>query len=296
MLRSMTGFGKGEAEAGGISHVVQIKSVNNRFLEIALKLPPALWPYEAEAKAMLQKALSRGKLDLHWKESRPAGAAGAVSANLELAWAYKKALETLAQGLALPVDIRLEQLARYPEVISASDGEGADAAAQAAARWEGFKAALAAALKDMEASRGREGKALETEMRGLLGNASSLADGIEARSAELAPLFADKLKKKLAQLLEKAPDDSRLLQEAAILSERADIREETVRFRAHVAEFTRLLDEGGAVGKRLDFLSQELLREANTMGSKSPDAGLTQKVVLLKGEIEKLKEQIQNLE
>lgn len=290
----MTGFGKGESEAGGIRHVVQLKSVNNRFLELGLKLPPALWPYEAEAKAMVQKALSRGKVELHWKESRQAQAEGAVRPNLELGWAYKRALEKLAEGLALPGEVRLDQVARYPDVIST--GESADADAESAARWEGFKSALAAALEDMQKSREREGEALEAELRALVKESAAVLSAIEAKSLELTPLFAERLKKKLEALLEKAPDESRLAQEAALMAERADIREELVRFRTHLAEFTRLLDEGGQAGKRLDFLSQELLREANTMGSKSPDAELTLRVVSLKSEIEKLKEQIQNIE
>lgn len=291
----MTGYGKGEAESGGWAYSLQLKSVNNRFLEAPIKLPSALWARESEARAMVSKALSRGKLDMNWKETRPEKQAAGLSINMELASAYLRSMEKLAEGLGMKSEIRLEQVARYPDVISAA-GEDADEA-EAETRWKGFGKALALALEDMQKSREREGAALEAELREILKRSKGLAAEIEAKSLELVPLFHERLKKRIAAIAEGlALDDPRLVTEAALLTDKADIREEIVRFATHAAEFERLLSEGGAVGKRLDFLSQELLREANTMGSKSPDAGLTQKVVALKAEIEKLKEQIQNLE
>jgi uncharacterized protein (TIGR00255 family) len=290
----MTGYGRGEAQNQGWTYTLQIKSVNNRFLEAPLKLPSAFWAFESEARALLQKSVGRGKLDLNWKESPPKEAAGRVAVDLELAWEYKRALEKLSEGLALTGEIRLDQLARFPEVIR----QGEEATPELnQSRWQGFKAALELALKDLQLSREREGAALGKELDTLLKQALKFVNEIEKKSSELAPLFSEKLKKRLEQILAGAlKDESRLAQEAAMLVDKADIREEIVRFKAHGEEFSRLLKEGGAVGKKLDFLCQELLREANTMGSKSPDAGLTQAVVALKSEIEKLKEQIQNLE
>lgn len=295
MLKSMTGYGRGEAESGGWHYTLQIKSVNNRFLEAPLKLPHALWLHENEARLMLQKALSRGKLDLHWNERRPESADASVEVNLPLGASYLRALEKLAQGLGLKSEIRLDQIARYPEVLSAA----ADAAEEAvtAARWEAFQKALGLALADLQQSREREGAALGLELKDLLSQAKAQAAQIEAKSLELVPLFLERLKKRVAAVIEGLPlDDPRLVTEAALMADKADIREEIVRFSAHATEFERLLGEGGVAGKRLDFLGQELLREANTMGSKSPDAGLTQLVVGLKALIEKIKEQIQNLE
>lgn len=295
MLRSMTGYGRGEAEQNGWHYSVQVKSVNNRFLEAPLKLPTALWSKESEARAMFQKALSRGKLDMHWKEQRPENSSGGISVNMELASAYMRGLEKLAEGLGIKSDVRLEQIARYPEVI-ASAGDEADEN-EAEKRWEAFKKALELALADLQKSREREGAALGNELKRLIASAAALANQIEAKAAELVPLFKERLEKRISQLAEGiAVDDPRLVTEAALITDRADIREEIVRFAAHVTEFVRLLAEGGVAGKRLDFLSQELLRETNTMGSKSPDASLTQLVVSLKTEIEKIKEQIQNIE
>jgi uncharacterized protein (TIGR00255 family) len=299
MLKSMTGFGKGESKSGGFHYVIQVKSVNNRFLEVPLKFPAALWPFESEARALFQKTLSRGKVDLNWKETRDSGEAAGVHANLELAQAYKAALENLGSALSLSDPIRLDQVARYPEVITAStsDSDSSAGEAEAKTRWEGFRQALELALKDLNASREREGAQLAVELSERLFKALGLLGQIEKKSVQVSALFGERLKKRLEQALESIPkDDPRLIQEAAIASDKADIREETVRFGLHVTEFERVLRAGGAAGKRLDFLSQELLREANTMGSKSPDAALSHLVVSLKSEIEKIKEQIQNLE
>jgi uncharacterized protein (TIGR00255 family) len=295
MLRSMTGYGKGEAQAEDWHYSVQLKSVNNRFLEAPLKLPAVFWSKEAQALALFQKAVSRGKIDLNWKETAPQDSSPGLSVNMELASAYQKALESLASGLALKPEIRLEQIARFPEVIRSSSEESESAMDEK--RWELFRKALEGALLDLQQSREREGAALGLELRSLIAKARALIVQIEAKSLELVPLFHERLKKRIAAIVEGiAFDDPRLVTEAAMLTDKADIREEIVRFGTHVIEFERLLDEGGVVGKRLDFLSQELLREANTMGSKSPDASLTQMVVALKTEIEKVKEQIQNLE
>jgi uncharacterized protein (TIGR00255 family) len=216
---------------------------------------------------------------------------------MELGAAYLKAMEDLAKGLALKAEVRLEQLARFPEVISAARPTG-DAAEEAAKkRWEGLKEALQLALKEMQASRQREGGALGKELLRLAQEARGHSVEIEKASEGSAAGFAEKIKKRVEALLGSAVhDESRLIQEAALLAERSDIREEIVRLRSHLDELERLLKQGGQAGKQLDFLSQELLREANTMGSKSPDAGLTRKVVELKSVIEKMKEQIQNLE
>lgn len=294
-LRSMTGFGRGEAQANGFKVSVQLKTVNNRFVEGGVKLPSALWAFEAEARALLAKAVTRGKVDAQFHEERLDQAGPEVKADLNLGHGYRKALEDLAQGLGLNSDVRLEQIARFPGVISGAEETSSDPEA-AAKRFEAHRQALQAALAQLTASREREGAALESELRRLLALGLEKVARIEARANELAPLFIDKVKKRMQAVLEKLPDEGRLIQEAALQADKADIREEIVRFRAHVDEFTRLLNEGGVAGKRLDFLSQELLREANTMGSKSPDASLSHEVVALKTEVEKIKEQIQNIE
>lgn len=295
----MTGFGKGEAADARASYTVQLKSVNNRFLELGLKLPSELWQHEADARAILAGALSRGKVEIHWREQAVGAAAPAARLDLAQALAWKRALLDAAEQLGVPADLRLEGLTRLPGVLGGSEAaaDPAEGEAAAAARWAGLKAALTQAVAALQASREREGAALQAELEALLADGEARAADIEARSLSLQAAFGERVARRLAQIIETLPaDDPRVLQEAALLVDKADIREELVRFRTHSAEFRRLLGAPEPAGKRLDFLCQELLREANTMGSKSPDAGLTQAVVGLKAVVERLKEQVQNIE
>jgi uncharacterized protein (TIGR00255 family) len=278
---------------------VQLKSVNNRFLELGLKLPAELWQHEADARAILTGALSRGKVEIYWREQALGPAAPAARLDLEQARAWKNSLLAASADLGVPADLRLEALTRLPGVLGAPEAaeDPAQAEAVAAARWAGLKAALSQAVAGLQASRLREGAALKAELEALLKDGEARAADIEARSTGLQAAFGERVAKRLAQIVEGLPaDDPRVLQEAALLVDKADIREELVRFRTHCGEFRRLMDAPEPAGKKLDFLCQELLREANTMGSKSPDAGLTQAVVGLKALIERVKEQVQNVE
>jgi len=299
MLRSMTGFGKGEASDAARSFSVQLKSVNNRFLELGLKLPSDFWAFEAEARALLQSGVSRGKVDMHWKESSLAAEAPKAQVDMDQARAWQQSLRTLAQELGLPQELRLETLTRLPGVLGADAARtgGADEDAQAAERWKGMRAALAQAVAALQASREGEGAALSAELKALLADGEARVTAIESGSAALQAGFAERTRKRMAQVLETVgADDPRVIAEAALLADKADIREELVRYRAHSAEFRRLLEAKEPVGKKLDFLCQELLREVNTMGSKSPEASLTQAVVGLKSVVERIKEQVQNVE
>jgi uncharacterized protein (TIGR00255 family) len=298
MIRSMTGFGKGESRDARRSYTVQLKSVNNRFLELGLKLPTDLWAYEGAARTLLQAALKRGKVDIHWKESSTAAANAGPKLDGARAGAWLEAMRRTARELGLDSSVSLESLVRLPGVLAAGDSEDAgDAEGDGEARWEGLRAALESALAALTESRDREGAALAAELGALLGQAEAELVAIEQRSIDLQQSFAERLRKRLAAVLETVgPDDPRLVLEAALAADKADIREELVRFRAHTAEFRRLMGAAESPGKRMDFLCQELLREANTMGSKSPEAGLTQAVVGLKSVVERLKEQVQNVE
>ncbi len=299
-IRSMTGYGRGQARRGARRFEVELKSVNSRFLETGFKLPQGLWAREAEARAMLAKRVARGKLDIFIRDlSEGAAQEARVGVDAALAKATLAALKDLKKLLKSRERIRLEQVARWPGVIRQQDqaGELPTAPADDAEAWACLAEALAAALDSHDASRLREGAALARELEERLAECLRLLAAIEARNAELVPALRERQRQRLAEVLERLPpDDPRLVMEAALLADKTDIREELVRFRAHVAEFRRLLAEGGAVGKRLDFLCQELQREANTSGSKNPDAALAHRVVELKGQVEKIKEQVQNLE
>lgn len=294
----MTGFGKGEVTDEKAVTVLQLKSVNNRFLELGLKLPSELWQHEAEAKTLLQAAISRGKVDIHWRENAlPSAGPSGPGVDSERARAWRDALQKTALELGLAETLSLEALIRLPGVLG-GDGEAKrDDEAEAARRWKALRSALSAACDALKASREGEGAALAAEMESLLVDAEQRLNAIETASLTLQSGFADKMRKRLAQVLETVgPDDPRVVMEAAVQADKADIREELVRFRVHVVEFRRLLGATEPVGKKLDFLCQELLREANTMGSKSPEAGLTQAVVGLKSVVERIKEQVQNVE
>jgi uncharacterized protein (TIGR00255 family) len=296
MLRSMTGFGKGEASDAVRSYSVQLKSVNNRFLELGLKLPADFWAYEAEARALLQSGVSRGKVDMHWKESALSAEAPKAQVNMDQARAWQQSLRMLAQELGLPQELRLETLTRLPGVLG-GDAGATDDDAESAQRWKGMRSALAQAVAALQASREGEGAALSVELKALLADGEARVEAIEAGSGALQAGFAERTRKRMAQILETVgADDPRVIAEAALLADKADIREELVRYRAHSVEFRRLLEAKEPVGKKLDFLCQELLREVNTMGSKSPEASLTQAVVGLKSVVERLKEQVQNVE
>jgi uncharacterized protein (TIGR00255 family) len=294
----MTGFGKGEVTDEKAVTVVQLKSVNNRFLELGLKLPSELWQHEAEAKALIQGALSRGKVDIHWKESPlPDAAPSGAGVDQARARAWRDALQATARDLGLPEALSLESLIRLPGVLGGEGDARRDDGAETARRWKALRSALSAACAELKASREREGAALAVEMEAILADSLGRVEAIEAGSAQLQAGFAERMRKRISQILESVgPDDPRVVMEAGLLADKADIREELVRFREHVAEFRRLLAGDAPAGKKLDFLCQELLREANTMGSKSPEAGLTQAVVGLKAQVERLKEQVQNVE
>jgi uncharacterized protein (TIGR00255 family) len=296
MLRSMTGYGKGEAGSGGFHYVVEIKSVNSRFLEASVKLPAPLWSKEAEARALVGKHLARGKVDLVWKEVAGEASPKALGVNKALAREYAAALRALSKHLKLKEGLKLEQVARFPGVLGPEPQADPDPE-EASKRWACLQQALARALVSLNQSREREGGQLGEECRRRLERCLELCVSVEGQSAALVEAFRERIARRVAELTGKfAADDPRLLMEAALLAERADIREELVRFRIHVQEFLRLLTDEEPVGKRLDFLTQELLRETNTMGSKSADAKAAHFVVELKGEIEKIKEQVQNLE
>lgn len=294
----MTGYGRGEAQVGRFKTVAEVKSVNSRFLEVSLKLPQALFAREAEARALVGKAASRGKVDVYLRESQEGGGASVVALDADLAKGYAKALAGLKKALKSRDAVKLETVARMSGVIKVEEAAvEADAEAEAEQRWQAARQALEAALLMFAAARKREGAALEAELEAQMAKGLELLSAIEARSAELVPQMRQRQRQRLSEALEGlSADDPRLVMEAALLADKTDIREELVRFRAHVAEFRRLLAGGGAAGKRLDFLCQELQREVNTSGSKSPDAALAHRVVELKGLVEQVKEQVQNVE
>jgi uncharacterized protein (TIGR00255 family) len=295
-IRSMTGFAQARAEKDGWALRVSLRSVNHRFLDVHVRLPEGFEPFEMRMRQALRERLRRGHVDVNLY-FEPAGPA-AVHINKEVAAAYVQAARDLRQQFALHSDPDLAAILRLPGVIgSAIPGE--EEQEQVAAVLLGCVQEAAGRLNEM---REGEGRALAQEMKGRLEHIAGNAGKIEALAAEIRPAYAQRLEGRLKELLADAgADPQRILQEAAIVAERGDVTEEVARLRSHVQQFQGLLSGGGEIGKKLDFLLQEMQREANTMLSKTSgvEAGglaVTRLALEVKSEIEKLREQAQNIE
>ncbi len=294
MIRSMTGYGRAEASGSRLAVSVECKSVNQRHLDIAIRLPRLLLPFESEARRLVQDTLHRGRVDVSVTLSAGAGATLApLVVNTDEAREYAKAAKQLADDLSLPGGPRLEWLLGQPGVLTREEQPAADPEEA----WRLVDQALAQALAELGARREGEGKALSQELSAQHGALSAQV----ALLSTLAPAAAERrrarLKERMQALLGEIPvDEGRLAMEAAVWAERTDIAEELARLRAHLDEFAAVLERGGPVGRTLDFLIQEINREVNTVGSKADDLGISQAVIAAKSTLEKLREQVQNLE
>lgn len=287
----MTGFGRGHAPFGSGRVSVELRSVNHRYLDLRLRLASELSSGEEAIERRIRSSFSRGRLELSAKIE---GGGGGTALNRELAKRYLKDLEELRLELGLTEPISLGVLAAVPEVFQPS--LSSDVGELESALDEALRAAIESTL-DM---RGREGEALLRDFEARLTHIEVLLPQLMAR-AETVPVAAiERLRLRLARLLEATAcpevDESRLAQELALLAERCDITEELTRLGSHLAQFRKIAREKGSMGRRLEFLLQEMAREASTMGAKAQDAVLQHLVVDLRGELAKLREQIQNVE
>jgi uncharacterized protein (TIGR00255 family) len=292
MIKSMTGFGRGSAEGNGVKVSVDIRTVNNRYLDAHIRLPQEYASLELSIKKQVQAAFKRGRVDMTISIERSGGTGFGV--NRDVVRGYLGALATLRDEFGLAGDPSLEVIARVPGVIvSSSAHEGSDTEVS-----ETVAAAVAGALTDLVAMRAVEGAELANEMTGRLDTIESLMPSIEKRAHELPGHYRERLERRIAELARGKPiDDTRLAQEAAYLAERSDIAEEIARLKSHTSQFRQsLLGESGEAGKRLDFLLQEMNREANTILSKSGDLHISEAAITIKTEVEKLREQAQNVE
>jgi len=291
MLKSMTGYGSARGSVDGLELTVELKSVNNRYLDCSVRLPRALLFAEEAVKAAVSAAVTRGKVDV-FVTAESCGGEYLVTVNRPLAEGYIAALRGLSQEFGLTDDLTAVTLGRFPEVLSVSKKE-VDQEAVA----NGLGAVVSQALEELNAMRLREGGRLKEDLLGKLCEMERWIAVIEKRSPETVAEYRARLEQRLREVLEdRTVDETRLLTEAALFAEKTAVDEETVRLRSHIAEFRELLEAGSPAGRKLDFLLQEFNREANTIGSKCSDAALARVVVELKAEIEKLREQIQNIE
>jgi len=294
MIRSMTGYGHASVEGDALRAAIGVRSVNHRFLDLTLHLPRRLQPLEAEVKERVASAVTRGRVEVSVQAALPDAGAEAVVASHPLVTSLVRTLRDMQSEYGLEGGVSVADLVRFPGALERVEGPAEVKDAVRAALLD----LLSRALEGLDAMRRGEGERLRSELERLLAAIEAAAARIEERSRESREARQAALLERTRALLgEMGLDDARLYQEVVRAVERHDVAEEVQRLRSHVASFRELLAaDGVAAGKRLDFLAQELMREANTVGSKIQDALAIREVVELKAEIERLREQVQNVE
>jgi uncharacterized protein (TIGR00255 family) len=300
-VKSMTGYAQARMERDGWVLRVSVRSVNHRFLDLRVRLPEGLEGFEAEVRQLVRDRLRRGHVEVALHAETADGPS--VQVNRQVAEAYLHAVEQLRDELGLREEPDLVALLRLPGVVAATGSSGAALDEAEIGRLRGHVTeCVAEALSRLEEMRRAEGQALGEEMNRLAAGIGRKVAEVEALVEQNRPAYAQHLKTRVEELLKGGPiDPARLAQEAAVLAERADVSEEMARLRSHVEQFRDLVAGAGEIGKRLDFLLQEMQREANTLLSKTPGLGedglaMTECGLEIKAEIEKLREQVQNVE
>jgi uncharacterized protein (TIGR00255 family) len=291
-LLSMTGYGSAKGVVEGLEVTVELKSVNNRYLDCNVRMPRNFLFAEETVKQAVSASVGRGKVDVFVSSASSANSDMTVAINHELAKGYFDAVSSIAKELGIETGLTANQIARYPDVLVLEKRE-MDKEVAAKELYDVAEAAVA----EFNKMRAREGQRLKEDMLSKLESIESLVGFVETRSPQIVEEYRHRLEAKLREVLEeKALDEHRMVTEAAIFADRTAVDEETVRLRSHISQFRQMLDGGSPVGRKLDFLIQEFNRESNTIGSKCNDATLARVVVDLKSEIEKIREQVQNIE
>jgi len=290
-LRSMTGYGSGKVEKNGWEVTVDLKTVNHRFLDLSLRLPRNIAFLEQTVREEVSRQIKRGHVDVFLTVTRPAGSASQVNCDPELALLYSQAAEQISAKADVPNDLTTSRLMKMEGVVTLTEAEMDEDAVTAACR----EAAEAAAMQ-VTLMRDKEGIHLKEDLKIHLDASAALREKICERAPMVVAEYREKLEGRLKQLLADGVEPQRLAQEVAIIADRCAIDEELARLESHIRQMNQYLENAGEIGKKMDFLIQEMNREANTIGSKASDAAIAQHVVDLKSEIEKLREQIQNVE
>ena len=292
MVKSMTGYGRARVTRNLRDITVEVRSVNNRYLDCTVKMPRMYAFAEDAVKARVQKAVSRGKVDVFITVDASAADVAKVNVNTALAAQYAEALKALAAVCGTEERVTPEQLARFPDVLTVTKADE---------DLESVSADLCAVLDEALAAynqmRAVEGEKLAADIGGRLTAIEEMTSQVEKRSPETVSEYRKKLTARMQEVLQStAIDDQRILQEAAIYADKIAVDEETVRLRSHVSQLRGMLASDEPMGRKMDFLIQELNRESNTIGSKCSNLEIAQIVVNLKGEVEKIREQVQNIE
>ncbi len=292
MIKSMTGFGRFEYSDDNRKFTVEIKSVNHRYLDVNIKMPKKLNFFENTIRTYLKNYIERGKVDIYITYEDFTESNYSLQYNANIAAEYLRHLNEMSKEFNLDNDIRVSTLSRYPDVFVMEEQPLDEDTI-----WNYLEKALKGALEQFVDSRKIEGEHLKTDLCNKLDNMISYVDYIEERSPEIISDYKQKLEEKVKDLLgDKQIDDSRIAQEVTIFADKICVDEETVRLRSHILSTKETLINGGSVGRKLDFIAQEMNREANTILSKSNDLKISDMGINLKTDIEKIREQIQNIE
>lgn len=292
MIKSMTGFGRCEISEGARKVTVEMKAVNHRYLDVSVKMPKKLNVFEAAIRSELKNYIQRGKVDLFISYEDTSENTVVIKYNREVAAEYMRYLSQMAVEFGLDNDVRTSVLSRYPEVFTMEEAsEDEDEI------WKMLKKAVDGAADGLSETRIREGEALQSDLISKLDDMLAHVDFIEQRSPRIVAEYRQRLEEKVRELLKDASiDESRIVTEVTIFADKICVDEEMVRLRSHIEAVKKTLLEGGSIGRKLDFLAQEMNREANTILSKTNDLEVSNCGIELKTTIEKVREQIQNIE
>ena len=292
MIKSMTGYGRAQGSFSGGDITAEVKSVNNRYLDCGVKLPRGYAYLEEGVKSQVQKAISRGKVDVFITINAAGADNVKISVNEPVAKGYIDAMHRLVQEYGIQDDISASAISKFSDVFLVEKQEQDENEVKSA-----ISGVVAEALGAFDAMRTREGEALKTDLLQKAEGILTLVSKVEERSPITVKAYRERLTAKMQEVLEdRQIDEARIIQEAAIYADKVAVDEETVRLRSHVDQLQNMLSEGGVIGRKLDFLMQEMNREANTIGSKGNDVEQARNVVSIKSELEKIREQIQNIE
>jgi len=292
VIKSMTGFGRSESVTKERKIIVEMKSVNHRYCDLNIKMPKKFNAFEADMRNHLKDYIGRGKVDIFVTYEDYTKSNVLVKYNKEIATEYMNYIKQMGEDFSISSDINSAILSRYPEVLTLEEKSEVDETL-----WKDFVVVLDDAVKNFVDARTKEGEALKKDLIAKLNGMLEMVDYIENTSPSLVDEYRNRLENKVKELLEgSAIDENRIATEVVIYSDKICVDEETVRLRSHIENTISILNEGGNVGRKLDFIAQEMNREANTILSKADSLDISNKAIDLKTEIEKVREQIQNIE
>ncbi|SDY92794.1 YicC/YloC family endoribonuclease [Tindallia californiensis] len=293
MINSMTGYGRSEVFLNTNAYTIEMKSVNHRYLDIAVKMPRKINFMEEKIKQCVKQYIARGRVDVYINHAGQGEVSKAVTLDKELGRSYRDAFEVLSQELGLKNDLTISHLSRLPEMIILEEPEIDEEKI-----WKEMEKGIQEAANKLSVMRATEGKSMEEDLKQRIESLKGYIEEIELLSPDYSKAYRERLMKRIQELTDKEfiVDEQRIAMEVAILSEKTCIDEELVRFRSHLKQMDKTLSQTETVGRKLDFMLQEVNREINTIGSKASDFSINSLVVEVKSELEKMREQVQNIE